>query len=210
MEPFRPFIFAVPAPAIRPVVAEVEHDGLFRELKFLQFVQNSPDVPINIFAHGQNAAGCVELLFLWIAAAHFDWAVLALLVKTVGHLKWRVGSIVWQIAEERPILALFYKRQGVIGQVVNDKAFAPHDLAVVFEDRVEILSPVSGTKAVEFVEAACVRMVRILCAVVPFAESRSSIASSLERVGDGFLVEVQSFRAGRDAVHAAARMVSAG
>jgi hypothetical protein len=53
-------------------------------------------------------------------------------------------------------------------------------------------------------------MVGPLRAVVPFAKGARGIASGLEGVGDGFFREIQPLLAGRDAAHAAARMITAG
>ena len=53
-------------------------------------------------------------------------------------------------------------------------------------------------------------MIGILRAVVPLAEGAGGVAGRLEGLGDGLLVEVQPLAAGRDAAHAAARMVAAG
>src|SRR4029453_19321910 len=59
-------------------------------------------------------------------------------------------------------------------------------------------------------EAARVRMIRELRAVMPLAESAGSIAGCLERLGNGLFVQVKRFRPGGDAADAAARMISSG
>ncbi|MBA7668601.1 hypothetical protein ES703_76714 [subsurface metagenome] len=131
-----------------------------------------------------------------------------LLVEAIGDLERRVGGVIRQVAEKRPVFVVLDERHGVFGQIVNDVPLSSHDSPVVFEDWVEIISPVPGAESVVFVEAAGVRMVGILGAVVPFPKSCRSVPSRLERLANRFLVEVQSLRTGRHAVHAATRMVS--
>ena len=207
---FSPFHAIVPPPTVRAVVAEIDNDCFFGKLQFIKPAENSSDVPVDVFAHCQGAAGPVELLGLGVAVAHFDWAALELFVEAGGHRERRVGRVVRQITQEGLISVFLDKRQGVVGQIVDDESFSSHDFAVVFEYRVEIMPPVPGAEAVEIVETACVGMVGILRSVVPFSKSRGRIAGGLERLADCFLVEVQTFGPGRYASHAAAWMVSAG
>ena len=98
----------------------------------------------------------------------------------------------------------------MVGEVVGDVALAADELAVVLQRRVEVFAPVAGGEAVVLVEAAGVGVIGLLAAVVPFAERAGGVAGGLERIGDGLLVEVQPFAAGRDAAHAAARMIAPG
>ena len=60
----------------------------------------------------------------------------------------------------------------------------------VFQWRVEIFAPMSGSVAKIFIKAAGPWMVRPLAAVVPFTESARGIASDLERIRDDNLVAI--------------------
>src|SRR5436190_6935518 len=53
-------------------------------------------------------------------------------------------------------------------------------------------------------------MVRILRAVVPFAECAGSVARSLEDFGNGLFIEIEPLTASGDAVDTAARMITPG
>ena len=65
-------------------------------------------------------------------------------------------------------------------------------------------------KAIVFVEAARVGMIRPLAAVVPFAKGPSGIASVCESIRDGFLIQVQSFLTCGYAPDTTAGMISTG
>ena len=86
---------------------------------------------------------------------------------------------------------LLDERDGVVGEVVGDEALAVHELPVVLQRRVEVVAPVAGGEAVVLVEAAAVRMVGLLRAVVPFAEGARGVAGGLEDLRDRLLVEIQ-------------------
>ena len=98
----------------------------------------------------------------------------------------------------------------MVGQIVGDVSLAADQLPVVLQDRVEVLPPVAGGEAVEFVEAAGHGMVGILGAVVPFAEGRRDVAGGVEGVGDRLFVKVQPLGPRAHAMDSAARMVAAG
>ena len=112
----------------------------------------------------------------------------------------------WHVTEERAALVLLDKPQRVVGEVINDEPFALDELPVVLQRRVEVTPPVAGAKAVVFVEPAGVGVIRVLGAVMPFAEGARGVAGRFERVANGLLVQVESLAAGGDAVDAAARV----
>lgn len=121
-----------------------------------------------------------------------------------------MGCVVWDITEERFIFVLLDEGHGLVGEVVGDVSFASDDFAVAFEDRVEVMSPVAGAEAVIFVESAGVGVVGVLCSIVPFAEGSGCVAGGFEGVGDGFFVDVHSFRSGADAVDSGSSVVATG
>src|SRR6185295_9845368 len=94
-----------------------------------------------------------------------------------------------QIAEKRPCLVLLNECHRMVREVVGNETFAAHELAVVFERRVEILAPVAGGEAVIFFKTTRVRMIRPLATVVPFAEGARRVTRRLECLRDGCLVE---------------------
>lgn len=118
--------------------------------------------------------------------------------------------VVGQITKEGPAAIFLDELQGMIGQIVNDVATATHQLAVVFEDWIEILTPVAGAESVEFLEAAGVRMIGILHAVVPLAKSSRGIAGRLEYVTNGRFIQVQTLPPGGSAVDASSRVIAGG
>ena len=115
-----------------------------------------------------------------------------------------------QVTEERAIFVLPDELHRVIGQVVDDEAFAADEPAVVLQDRAEVVAPVAGAEAVILLEAAGVRVIRILHAVVPLPERGGRIPGCPERVADGLLVQIEPLAPGRRAVNPATRMVAPG
>ena len=102
-----------------------------------------------------------------------------LLEETVGHFHGGVRCVEREVTEERTIFVLLDELHRVVRQVVRDIAFAADQLAVVIELRVEILSPVSGSKTVVFIETAGVRMIGKLRPVMPLAESAGGGSSTM-------------------------------
>ena len=98
---------------------------------------------------------------------------------------------------------LLDERQRVVRQIVDDEPLAADELAVVFQDRIEIVSPVAGAESVVLVEAPGVGMVRVLRAVVPFAESAGGVSGGFERLADRGFVQIEPLAAGRRAVDSA-------
>ena len=161
------------------------------ELQFIELRQDATHVPVDALAHRQRGAGHRNRLQLGIPVSHFGIHMRELLEEAVGNLHRGVRSVERQIAKERAILVPGDELHGVVGQIVGDVAFAADQLAVVIELGVEILSPVSGSETVVFVEAAGVRMIGKLRPVMLLAKSAGGVASRLESLGNGHFIQVQ-------------------
>src|SRR5262249_57457705 len=101
------------------------------------------------------------------------------------------------------------KGERVVSEVVGDVTVAADHPAVVVERRAEVLAPVAGGETVVLVEPAGVRVIRVLCAIVPLAERPGCVTGRLKDLGDRPVAKVQAFAAGRDVEDAAARVVAA-
>lgn len=97
-----------------------------------------------------------------------------------------------------------------VGEIVDDEPAAPDWSAVVFERWIEVFAPVALSEPVELIEAARVRMVGPLAAVVPLAETGGGVARGAESFGDGAFVGVEAFLAGAHTGDAAPQMPAAG
>ena len=122
--------------------------------------------------------------------SHFRISIRELIVESIGNHHGRVRSVVGHIAEEGAFFVRFDKGDGSIGEVIHDVAIAADFLAVVIERWAEVVSPVSRSEAVVFIEAAVVGMIRRLGPIVPFTEGSSDVAICLEGVGDGRFVGI--------------------
>ncbi len=83
--------------------------------------------------------------------------------------------VVGEIAQEGLVFVLLHKLEGMVGEVVDDESLAPDNLAVVLENRAEIVAPVAGREAIILVEAAGVGVVASLLA----CWSRRRLATSI-------------------------------
>ena len=118
--------------------------------------------------------------------------------------------IVGKVGEERlfGLYAFLHEAHGLVGEVVDAKAFSLDKFAIPLQRRAEVVAPVSGTEAIILIEAAAIRVVRELHAVMPFSKGPGAVARRLEKISYGGLVKVQSFPACRGTVYTAPRVVA--
>ena len=136
-----PLHAGVPAPAIRAVVTEVQHDGVLGQAQLVQLGEHSPDIPVDVLDHGQGGAGLGHVLGLGIAVPHRQFLRLEALPVLVGHLHGRMRRVVRQVGEERSVAILLHERHSLVGEVVDYEPLSAYQFAVVIQFVVEIVSP---------------------------------------------------------------------
>lgn len=202
----------VVAPAVGAVVGEVDDDGIFFDIEFLDTVEEAADVGVDVFDHGEGGAGVVGVFVGGVGGEGGEFFVGEAGPVFVGGLHGGVWSGEGEVGEEGCLVGglLFDEVESGGGEGIGEVAGALDEGAVVVEQGVEVGAPVSGGEAVVFVEAAGVWVVWGLGAVVPFAEGGGGVAGGAEDLGDGFFVGVEAFAAGSGVVDAAAWVVAAG
>ena len=132
------------------------------------------------------------------------------LVETVIHHHRRVRRIVGDVTKKRLIPMLLDEAQRMIGEIVNHITLAADSSAVVVQWWTEVVAPMAGGEAVEFVEAAIIRVIRCLCAIVPLSKSARGVTGLLENIGDRGLTRIQTAFTATNTPDARAQMISAG
>ena len=120
--------------------------------------------------------------------------------------------IIREIGEERftRLVTAFHKSHRLVGKIIDAKALALHNFPVVLQWRAKVIAPVPRAKAVKLLKPSPIWVIRVLHAIVPFAESARGITGRLEGIGDGLFIEIHPLTAGRGAVHARAHMIAPG
>ena len=107
-------------------------------------------------------------------------------------------------------MRLFHERYRLVSKIIDAETFTTNNATVVLQRRTEIITPMPRAKPVKLIKAASVGMIRILHAVVPFAESARNIAGGFESIADGLFIKIQPFTTCRSAVDATAHMITPG
>src|SRR5262245_27504783 len=114
------------------------------------------------------------------------------------------------VAKERFRLIAVDKIERSIGAHIDDIAVSANHAAILFERRVEVFTPMPRCVAEVFSEPTRHRVIRPLTAIVPFAKCACRVPRSTERLGNRSFTKVEAFLSRRDAMDAAARMISSG
>ena len=207
---FAVFHPAVVAERIGAVVGEVDDDGVFSDAEFFEAAENAANVGVLVFHHGKGATGFIELFAGGVGGGLGNGFIFEARPVGGGRGPRRVGRGEGHVAEKRFRAMALDEVEGAVGADIDDVAGGADHTAVFLEGRVEVFAPMAGGVAEVFVEAAGLRVVGPLAAVVPFAEGAGGVAGGFEGVGEGFFVEVETLEAGGDAAHAGAGVVAAG
>ena len=210
--PFATFEACIPAKAIGPIVVEVHDDRLIAKPQLIECRKQASDVLIEIFHHG-NGRPRGRFVFFFSRASlmpHLEFAAIDPIHERIGYLHRRVGGVEGYIAKERVRRVIANEFDRMIGEVICDKALASDGLAVSFQGRGEVVAPVPRAKPIELVKASGVGVVGVLRPVVPFAEGTCGIAMTLEPIGQGGFIQIQTLVPLGDPHGTSARMVSSG
>src|SRR5262245_10814026 len=110
-------------------------------------------------------------------------------------------SVVGEITEERMVPVCIDELESGVGQNVCDEALRLDNAPIVFEAGVEVVVPMPQVEPECFLKSLSVRRVRIMLAVVPFAEQTSTIPRLAERLGDRHLFGAHRLIASGDAAY---------
>ena len=195
---------------VRAVIGEIDHQRILGETQLIELRQHASHIAVLVFKHRIGAAGVVGVLLFRIHGRLGDEQVpefspIALRCRP-GRMRGGEGDV----AEKRLLPVPHDEIQRLVRADIHDVALRPHHPAVLFQRRIEVLAPVPRGVAEIFREAAPRRVIRVLRAVVPFSEGSRRITRRLERIGEGFLIEVDPLLPGRDPCHAGARVIASG
>ena len=75
---------AIPAPTVRAIIAEVEHDRVVRQLQLVETLEHTPHVPVDVLAHRHRGPREVDVLTLGPRITHAQIRIFELFEKRSG------------------------------------------------------------------------------------------------------------------------------
>jgi hypothetical protein len=186
------------------VVGHEDHDRVAVQAQFVEALQETSDIVVDVGDHAVHARCRVVQTLLRVGQT-----------VRVGHLEWRVWGVVGHVGEERTVTVALDEIERAVGEDVGTVALRADQAPVVQDERIEVARAVRRigrlTEAAPanhhgLVEALVARIERVVVAQMPLAEDARVVPRILQPLGQRHFVLVHQ-RPAEERVHDARAVV---
>ena len=118
--------------------------------------------------------------------------------------------VIRKIQKKRGLLIIPDKCQRMVGQVIRYESLTMSNLSIMLQYRVPIIAPMARTETIKLLKTTGIRMIRILCTIMPFPKTTCRITRRLEIIRYRPLVKIDPLSSLRDGRDTATNMITSG